>query len=311
MTAPTPAGRREQARSEAVVFNSYGDAEVLHTIDVAVAEPGPSQVRVRVRAAGVQPFDALFRSGAAQQWLPARFPQQLGNEFAGEVDAVGPDVSAWSPGDAVLGWAMLASYAEHVIVRVDEIVAKPQAMPWVEAAVLSASGQTAATAIELLAVRDRDVLLVHAAAGGVGTFAVQIAAARGATVIGTASEPNHQFLRDLGAIPVSYGNGLAERVREIASPSVALDASGTVEALRASLDLVPDRSRIGTVAFQPAAAELGVRRLSTERSAARLAGLVELNPRVVIQATYPLGEASRAHREIETGHVRGKLVLEV
>jgi enoyl reductase len=311
MTAHASAGRREPARSEAVVFDAYGDAEVLHCVDVAVAEPGHGQVRVRVRAAGVQPFDALFRAGAAHQWLPARFPQRLGNEFAGEVDAVGPDVSAWAPGDAVLGWAMLASYARHVIVGVDEIVAKPSAMLWTQAGALSASGQTAATAIESLAVRDHDVLLVHAAAGGVGTFAVQIAVARGATVIGTASERNHQFLRDLGVIPVNYGNGLAERVRRIAPPSVALDASGTVEALRASLDLVPDRDRIGTVAFQPAAAQLGVRRLSTERSAARLAGLVELNPRVIIQATYLLAEASRAHREIETGHVRGKLVLEV
>ena len=150
MTAPTTAGSRAPARSRAVVFDTYGDAEVLHAIDVTVAEPGPGQVRVRVRAAGVQPFDALFRSGAAQQWLPARFPQRLGNEFAGEVDAVGPDVSMWSPGDAVLGWAMLASYAEHVIVGVDEIVAKPPAMPWIEAGVLSASGQTAATAIESL-----------------------------------------------------------------------------------------------------------------------------------------------------------------
>lgn len=163
---------------------------------------------------------------------------------------MGPDVRTWSPGDAVLGWAMLASYAEHVIAGVDEIVAKPAAMPWAAAGVLSASGQTAASAIESLAVREGDVLLVHAAAGGVGTFAVQLAAARGATVIGTASERNHGFLRDLGVIPVRYGDGLVKRVRGIAAPSVVLDAAGTVAALRASIALVPDPSRVGTVAFR-------------------------------------------------------------
>jgi enoyl reductase len=301
--------------SKAVVFSAYGDADVLHTIDVDPPEPGPGQVRVAVHAAGVQPFDALFRSGAAHRWLPARFPQRLGNEFAGVVEALGEGVTGWAAGAEVLGWAMLASYAEHVVAGVDQIVAKPAAMPWVEAGVLSASGQTAATALAQLGVGKDDTVLIHAAAGGVGTFAVQVARAHGARVVGTASQRNHDHLRSLGAVPVSYGDGLVERVREVAPQGVdaALDASGTVEALRASLGLVGDQRRIGTVAFQPAADELGIRRLTTERSTDRLAELVELHDtgqlRVAIQQTYPLERAAAAHRAIETGHVRGKLAL--
>jgi len=157
--------------------------------------------------------------------------------------------------------------------------------------------------------------LIHAAAGGVGSFAVQIALAGGARVIGTASERNQHYLRDLGATPVVYGDGLAARVRGLAAGEVtaALDASGTVEALRASLELVADKNRIGTVAYQPAAEQLGVRRLSTERSAEQLRHLTGLYAagklRVSIQHAYPLDQAAEAHRAVETGHVRGKVVL--
>ncbi len=303
--------------SKVVVFTTYGDPDVLHTIDADPPPPGPGQVRVQVKAAGVQPFDCLFRGGGARQWVPARFPQRLGNEFAGIVDALGAGVTAFSSGDEVLGWAMLASYAAHVVVGVEDIVAKPAGMPWTEAGVVSASGQTAATALTQLAVGTDDTVLIHAAAGGVGTFAVQIARARGAIVIGTASERNHAYLRSLGAIPVAYGDGLTERVRAVAPEGVdtALDASGTVEALRASIELVGDKNRIGTTAFQPAADELGIRRLSTTRSAAQLSALTDLYTagklRVVIQRAYPLVDAAEAHRAMETGHVRGKIVLTV
>lgn len=301
--------------SRAVVFDAYGDADVLHIVEVEVPEPGPHRVRVRVKAAGVQPFECLFRSGVARQWVPASFPQRLGNEFAGVIDAVGDDVTALSIGDEVLGWAMLASYSEHVVVGVDELVAKPPGMPWTEAGVLSASGQTAATALTQLRVAEADTVLIHAAAGGVGSFAVQIARSRGATVIGTASEPNHDYLRSLGAIPVAYGDGLTERVRAAAPDGVdaALDAAGTEEALRVSLELVDEKDRIGAVAFNPFAGELGIRRFSTERSAAQLRELTDLYTagklQIVIQHTYPLDAAAEAHRAVETGHVRGKIVL--
>jgi len=300
--------------SKAVVFSRYGGPDVLHVVDVPPAQPAPGQVRVSVKAAGVQPFDSLFRRGAAHQWMPAVFPQRLGNEFAGIVDAVGAGVQEVGVDDEVLGWAMLTSYAEHVVVAVSDIVPRPGSLPWPEAGGVPASGQTAMTALDLLGVGEGDTILIHAAAGGVGSFAVQIAKAAGATVIGTASPRNHEYLRTLGAIPVAYGEGLADRVRALTSGvTVALDASGTVDALRASADLVDDRQRIGTVAFQPAADGLGVRRLSTQRSADRLRRLVELHTRgqlaIDIQQTYPLNEAAQAHHVIDTGHVRGKLAL--
>ena len=301
--------------SRAVVFDRYGGPEVLQILVFDPPEPKPAQLRVQVRAAGVQPFDCLFRSGAAHAWMPAQFPQRLGNEFAGIVDSVGEGVDGFATGDEVLGWAMLSSHADHVVAGEHEIVLKPQGMPWAEAGVMSASGQTAATALRLLGVSAGDTVLVHAASGGVGSFAVQIALARGARVIGTASERNHGYLRELGAAPVTYGDGLAGRVRELAAGEVtaSLDASGTLEALQASLELVPDKNRIGTVAYQPAAEQLGVRRLSTERSAEQLRDLTDLYAagrlRAHIEHAYPLEQAADAHRAVETGHVRGKVVL--
>jgi enoyl reductase len=302
--------------SKAVVFSQYGGPDVLHVMTVPPASPGPGLVRVSVKAAGVQPFDSLFRSGAAHQWMPAVFPQRLGNEFAGIVDMVGEGVEEVGVGDQVFGWAMLASYAEHVLVPTSDIVSKPDGLPWPDAGVLPASGQTAMTALDLLGVGEGDTVLIHAAAGGVGSFAVQIARAAGATVIGTASQRNHEYLQALGAIPVAYGDGLADRVRALTSRiTAALDASGTIEALRASVELVDDRQRTGTVAFQPAADALGVRRLGTQRSADRLRRLADLYNRtqltVEIQQTYPLEHAAHAHHAIDTGHVRGKLALTV
>jgi enoyl reductase len=301
--------------SKALVFTEYGPPEVLHLIDTAPPLPGAGKVRVRVKAAGIQPFDCLFRSGAMRQRMPAKFPQRLGNDFAGIVDAVGEGVTGFTVGREVLGWAVLESYAEHVVVGVEQLVGKPAGMPWAEAGALPASGQTASTALAQLGVGKGDTVLIHAAAGGVGSLAVQLARARGATVIGTARERNHDYLRGLGAIPVVYGDGLVERVRAVAPRGVdaALVAVGSEEALHASLALVKDRQRLGTIAFHPLADTLGIRRISSERSAARLAELVMLHTegklRVPVQRTYTLAEAPEAHREMEGGHVRGKLVF--
>lgn len=300
--------------SATVVFDDYGGPEVLHVVDAPVPEPGPGQVRVAVRAAGVQPADALLRSGRFRQWSPATFPQRLGNEFAGVVEALGDGVTGWAVGDEVIGWVTAAAYAQHVLAKPDEMVAKPAAVPWPEAGVLSASGQTAASVLTQLGVGPGDVVLIHAAAGGVGSYAVQLAVARGATVVGTASERNHDYLSSLGAVPVAYGDGLAARVRAVAPRvDVALDGSGTVDALTASLELTGSPDRVATIAYQPAADQLGIRRLSTQRSAAQLAELADLvadgRLRVEIQARYPLAEVVRAHQDIDTGHVRGKVVL--
>jgi enoyl reductase len=283
--------------SKAVIFVEYGDPEVLQVVDIPPPQPGPGQVRVRVRTSGIEPFDFLIRSGLVREQVSAVFPQKMGGDFAGVVDQVGDAVTAIGIGDEVAGWTFLAAHAEHVVVPADQVLPKPAAVPWTAAGALSTSGQTAATVLTKLGVGKDDTVLIHAAAGGVGSFAVQIAKARGAaTVIGTASERNHDYLRSLGAIPVSYGQGLAERVRVAAPRGVdaALDAAGSPEALPASLNLVADKQRIGTIAWQAQAAadELGVRRLFTEPNAAQLRELLDLcsagTLRVEVQQTYAL-----------------------
>jgi enoyl reductase len=292
-----------------VVFDEYGPPSVLHVVQVPVPAPTQGQLLVRVKAAGVQPADSLFRRGAMQAFAPASFPQRLGNEFAGVVE-VGD--SQWSVGDEVLGWAERACYAEHLVVSADQVVAKPASMSWASAGALSASGQTAATVLDDLAVGPGDVLLVHAAAGGVGTIAVQLARSRGAIVIGTASPANHDYLRSLGAVPVPYGDGLLAAVGAAAPDGVsaALDLIGTPEALEVSLALT---QRVGTLVSSAAAGELGVPRLSTRRSVQQLGRLAAMHDAgeltVTVAGSYPLVEAWRAHERIELGHVQGKLVV--
>jgi enoyl reductase len=301
--------------SKTVIFDAYGEPDVLHIIEADPPVPGAGQVRVAIKAAGVQPFDCLFRSGAAHPWMPAKFPQRLGNEFAGVVDAIGRGVTGLSVGEEVLGWALFMSYAEHVLVGPEQLLPKPAGLTWPEAGVMSASGQTASTAISALGIGNGDTFLIHAAAGGVGSFGIQIANALGARVIGTASERNHGYLRSLGAVPVAYGDGLVQRVRAVAPEGVsaALIAVNTEEAVRSSLELVSPPGRVATVAFAPLADTLGIRRISTERSAARLNALLDLYTsgklKVNIQRTFPLTQAPDAHRVMESGHVRGKLAL--
>ena len=301
--------------ANAIVFTEYGEPEVLHLVGVPEPEPEPGQVRVRVKAAGVQPADTKLRSGAWQAFMPVTFPARIGFEAAGVIDAVGADVTGFAPGDEVLG-PVSGGYADTLVVEPELLVRKPAELSWAKAGVLSASGQTASTALEVLRVAEGETLLIHAAAGGVGQFAIQLAAARGARVIGTASEENHGFLRSLGAIPVAYGPGLADRVREAAPEGVdaVLDGAGG-DALDVSVELVADRSRIGTIADQGGAKRLEVKWINTKRSAERLGELVELcrtgklDP--VIWKEFPLAQAAAAHRESEGRHMRGKIVLVV
>lgn len=299
-----------------IVFNQYGGPDVLEPVEMPDPVPGPGQLRIRVRAAGVQPFDCATRRGEFASYFPLEFPARLGNEVAGIVDRLGPGVTDAAEGDEVIAFMKMEGYADTVIVAADQVAAKPAAMPWEQAGVLSASGQTAHTALDELAVAAGDTVLIHAAAGGVGSFAVQIAHARGATVIGTASPGNHDYLRSLGATPVTYGAGLADRVRAAAPHGVdaALDAIGG-EALDISVELLASTERIVTIADWAGAARLGVRRVGTQRSASRLTELTRLYTdgllAVSISKAFPLAEAPGAHREVETGHVRGKVLLSV
>ncbi|MER7750968.1 NADP-dependent oxidoreductase [Kitasatospora sp. NPDC097643] len=299
---------------KAVTVPEFGGPEVLRVTEVPVPVPGPGEVRVRVYAAGVQPVDLAIRAGFSPPGARIEPPFTLGNEFAGVVDQLGASSYGWEVGDEVLGFRLLGGQAEFVTVDAAQLVAKPATMPWEQAGSLSASGQTAHLALSLLGVGAGDTVLVHGASGGVGTVAVQLARAWGATVIGTASEPNHAYLRELGAIPVAYGPGLVGRVRAAAPQGVdaAFDAAGR-GALEASVELVADRDRIGTVVDYPTAERLGVRQLRGERTAARLTELVELweagGLGLEIAETFPLGRVADAHRLVGAGHVRGKVVL--
>ncbi|MBB6672061.1 NADP-dependent oxidoreductase [Cohnella nanjingensis] len=296
---------------------SFGSPEVLTLIELPDPQAGPGEVRVRVMAAGVMPFDCGIRRGEPPASLKPRLPVVPGNEFAGVIDQVGDGVTDFAAGDEVLGFTMLNGYAEYVTVGADQIVRKPPGMPWAVAGGFSGNTQGAHMALRALDVGAGDTVLIHGAAGGLGTAAIQVALAWGAkTVIGTASEPNHDYLRSLGAIPVRYGDGLAERVREIAPDGVdaVLDAAGP-EALQASVALVKDLNQIRTMVSFELAQALGVPSLSGTRTAERLRGLVDLYAlgklKIHLRQVLPLHRAADAHRMVESGHGRGKIVLSV
>jgi enoyl reductase len=299
----------------AIAFTAYGGPDVLHPVEIDLPSPAAGQIRVRVEAAGVNPVDAKLRRGDFAATMPANFPQRLGNEYAGIVDHVGDGVAGFVAGDEVLGSATAQSYCEYVVVDAADAVRKPAAMPWTVAAGLPAVGQAAYTALRQIAVNPGDTVLIHAAAGGVGTIAVQLARSWGAAVIGTASEHNHDYLRSLGATPVTYGDGLVDRIRVLAPDGVdaVLDAIGGA-AITASLALVRDRHRIGTLVDTEAAKTFGILRVGA-RSTAALTELVALYEagrlQLPIHATFPLTQAGSAHHEVQTGHVRGKVVLTV
>ncbi|MEW1925248.1 NADP-dependent oxidoreductase [Streptomyces sp. NPDC088360] len=308
MTATTTTTMR------AAAFEAYGPAEVLRPVVLPVPAPGPGEVRVRVRAAGVMPFDIGLREGVIRP-PGAVFPVVPGNEFAGTVDALGPGTTGFAPGDPVLGFSLLGSYAEYAVVPVENLVAKPDTMEWAVAGGFSGNAQGAHMALSAMRVGPGDTVLINAAAGGLGTLAVQLARAWGArTVIGTASEANHDHLRSLGAIPVTYGDGLEERVRAIAPDGVdaALDGAGA-EALRASAAVTHDPTRVITMVATEEARRLGLPELTGTRTAPRLAEMTDLYAkgalRVHIRARYELDRAADAQREVERGHGRGKVVL--
>ncbi|GHG23944.1 MULTISPECIES: NADP-dependent oxidoreductase [Amycolatopsis] len=294
---------------KAVAFTEFGGPEVLRVLDLPEPHAGPGEVRVRVKAAGVQPYDAAVRAGWEPPHLKLTWPRVPGNEFAGVVDE-----GELEAGTEVLGFTAVQAAAEYIVVPAADVTPKPPEMPWEVAGGFTAGTQTASIALEALNLREGETLLIHGAAGSVGTAAVQLAKLKGARVVGTASEANQGHLRELGATPVVYGDGLKDRI-EAAAPQgvdVVLDGAGGA-ALDVSLELVRARDRILTLVDHDRAAELGVLVSKSGRSAARLAELAALyakgDLRFTVRRAYPYTEAAAAHREIETGHGRGKIVL--
>ncbi|MET9377662.1 NADP-dependent oxidoreductase [Streptomyces sp. NPDC002992] len=302
---------------EAIVYDEFGGPDVLrHETGVAVPEPGRGQVRVKVAAVGVNPVDHKRRYGWVEAFYPTTFPAVPGLEFAGTVEALGPDVNGVEVGDEVLGWTTTGAYAEYALAEL--FVPKLAGLSWEQAASLPVAGETAARVLALLGVEEGETLLVHGAAGVVGSVGVQLAVAAGVTVIGTASEANHGYLRELGAIPVTYGDGLADRVRAAAPGGVdaVFDAAGH-DTLPVSIELVAGRKdRIVTIAATDAA-EHGIvfsgvtaaPEVVREGLTTQLGLMTEGRLSIRLAETLPLKEAARAQELSESGHVRGKLIL--
>ncbi len=309
-----------------VVAPEYGGPEVLRVIEEALPNPGPGEVRIRVRAAGLNPADAKrIRGSFGRGQQP---PIRPGSEVSGIVTAVGEQASGPSGpiavGDEVVAYRVAGGLASEVNAPASSVLPKPDSLGWDEAAGLLLTGGTAYHLLEATGVSEVDTVLIHGASGSVGLLAAQLAAQRGARVIGTAGALNHDLLRRFGIEPVAYGPGLIERVNAMAPAGidVALDTVGTDEAIDVSVALVADRGRIATIAAFQRAGEIGGIRIlgsgpgadpGTElRSAARLellrlAGEGRLV--VVLGPSFPLAAAAEAFALVESGHAGGKIVL--
>jgi NADPH:quinone reductase-like Zn-dependent oxidoreductase len=296
---------------KAVRFSQFGGPEVLEIVELPDPQAGPGQVRIAVRAAGVNPSDWKKREGLMDEELP----QTLGYEAAGVVDEVGQGVTDVAVGDRVFGLSA-AGAAQAELAVLSFYAPIPASLDFAGAAALPAAVETATRALDQLGVASGSTVLINGASGSVGGAAVQLAVARGARVIGTASPANHDYLRSLGAEPVAYGEGLAGRVRALAPGRVdlALDVAGS-GVLPELIELAGGPDHVVTIADFAGAQEYGVRfsRGDAGRAVhvlAEIGGLIE-SGRFTLPAiqTFPLADVAQAHRVSETGHVRGKLVL--
>lgn len=306
---------------KALSYSEFGGNDRFALVDRDTPHPGPDTLVVRVVAAGLNPVDYKIREGYLRGLIDTALPTVPGWDVAGIVEQVGLDTPEFAVGDAVLAYARAdvvanGSVAEYMPVPVRTAAHKPEGLDFAAAAALPLAGLTALQAIERAGLDAGATVLVHGAAGGVGSFGVQLARLRGATVIGTASPGNHDYLRSLGATPVTYGDGLAERVREAAPDGVdvILDFAGG-----ASLDSTADVLRPGgtvvSIADPRARTEFGGHYVWVRPDSAQLAELARLaadgSLRVEVAETFPLDEAAAAYARLEEGHTRGKIVVTV
>jgi NADPH:quinone reductase-like Zn-dependent oxidoreductase len=300
----------------AVRFDEYGGIDVLKVVEVPRPAPGPGEVLVQVKAAGINPGEAKIRDGLLHSLFPATFPSGEGSDLAGIVAETGPGVTGFAAGDEVIGWTdNRASHAEYALAEAGHLTPKPAAVPWDVAGALFVAGVTAFAAVRAVGLTAADTVVVSGAAGGVGSIAVQLARRTGATVIGLASQANHEWLRAHGVIPVSYGDGVADRIRQAAATVTAfVDAFGA-DYVELALELGVEPARIDTIANFAAVDKYGVKgdgsaAGSSAAILAELAGLAAAGDLdVPIAATFPLGQVQDAYRLLAPGHVRGKVVL--
>jgi len=309
----------------AVVAAAYGGPEVLSVVEAEVPPPGPGEVTIEVRASGVNPIDYKIYSGAFGS-SPDNLPVRLGFELAGVITEVGTDAAGpagpLAVGDEVIAFSITGGYATAVTVPAKGVVPKPAELSWEQASGLLLVGGTAVHAVAVAKVSSGDTVLVHGGSGAVGLFAVQLSLAAGAKVVATASERNQALLREVGAVPVTYGPGLLDRVTEAAPSGVnaVVDAVGTDEAIDVSLALVSEPRRIVSIAaFHRAdtgialigsgpGADPGTEtRANAWRQLLPLAAAGKLT--LLPAKSYPLAEAAQAHAFLREGHPNGKLVL--
>jgi NADPH:quinone reductase-like Zn-dependent oxidoreductase len=301
----------------AVRFDRYGDVDVLDVREVDDPQPGPHQVVVRVKAAGINPGESGIRRGDLAERWPAHFPEGEGSDLAGVITAIGSEVDAFAVGDHVIGFTNnRASHAEFVAVEDDQLTLKPDALAWDVAGALFVAGTSGRALVDAVAVRDGETVVISSAAGGTGVFATQLARNAGAQVIALAGPDNHAWLRSLGVTPVDYhGDGLADRVRDAAAgPIDALIDTHGGGYVDLGLELGVEASRIASIADFAAAAK-GAQVVSHAAAAtpevlrsladAIVAGDLE----VPIAARYALSDVRDAYTELDRRRTRGKIVL--
>jgi NADPH:quinone reductase len=303
--------------ARAVRFDQYGDRDVLYIAEVEIPVPSAGEVVVEVRAAGINPGEASIRKGLLAKGFPATFPSGEGSDLAGVVSAVGGEVTEFAVGDDVLGWSWSrSSHAEYVSVPVTQLIHKPAGLGWEVAGSLYVVGCTAYAAVRAVNVGEGDTVAVSAAAGGVGSVVVQLLRTKGATVLGIASDRNHDWLVAHGVIPIAYGEGLAERLNAAAPNGIDafIDLFGP-EYVQLAVDLGVDPSRIETIISREKAQEVGAKvegsgDASTTEVLSEMATLVASGQiEIPIAATYPLERVRDAFAELEERHTHGKIVL--
>jgi NADPH:quinone reductase-like Zn-dependent oxidoreductase len=300
----------------AVRFEEYGGIDVLTVPEVPTPLPGPGQVLVQVKAAGINPGEAKIRAGLLHDRWPATFPSGQGSDLAGVVAGLGTGAVGVAMGENVIGYTdNRASQAEYVVVEAEHLTPKPDAVPWEVAGALNVAGATAYAAVRAVAPGPGDTVVVAGAAGGVGSIAVQLARLTGATVIGLAGQHNHSWLAAHGVVPVVYGDGVVDRIREVAPTVDAFIDTYGGEYVQLSLELGVGPDRVDTIANFSAARQYGVKAEGSAVGAsagtlAKLAGLISIGQlEVPIAATFPLADVREAYRLLAPGHVRGKIVL--